>query len=88
MIKRCAWMVFILLLLGSFIGGSLELFCRLESRISISLKNCRIIFLIIGGTLFIVNSFVFIKNIVYSFMLITIALFVFVGFISVQKFLK
>lgn len=35
MIKRCAWMVFILLLLGSFIGGSLELFCRLESRISI-----------------------------------------------------
>ena len=53
-----------------------------------SLKNCRIIFLIIGGTLFIVNSFVFIKNIVHSFMLITIALFVFVGFISVQKFLK
>ena len=53
-----------------------------------SLKNCRIIILIIGGTLFIVNSFVFTKNIVYSFMLITIALFVFVGFISVQKFLK
>ena len=48
----------------------------------------RIIFSLIGGVLFVINSFIFINNKIYSFMLVIIVLCLFVGLIFLKKLFK
>ncbi len=52
------------------------------------IKRIRIVFSLIGGTLFIIDSFVFIDNLIYSFMLVTMVFCLFIGLIFLKKLFK
>lgn len=51
-------------------------------------KIYRIIFSLIGGVLFVIDSFAFIENKLYSLMLVIIVLCLFIGLIILKKLFK
>ena len=87
-IKNFLWPLSIIILIVDLLFWILPDKEELPEKNKRMLKNYRIIFLVIGGILFIINSFVFIKKIIYSCMLVTIVLFVFIGFITMKKSFK
>ena len=87
-IKNFLWPLSIIILIVDLLFWILPDKEELPEKNKRMLKNYRIIFLVIGGILFIINSFVFIKKIIYSCMLVTIVLFVFIGFIAMKKSFK
>lgn len=52
------------------------------------IKIYRIIFSLIGGVLFVTDSFIFIDNKIYSLMLVVIVLCFFIGLIFLKKIFK
>lgn len=82
------WPLAISFLIVALISWIIPALDKLPAKRQKLIRIYRIVFTVIGGVLFIINSFLFIDDTIYSFMLITIVLCLFVGLIFLQLAVK